>query len=50
MKIYDDEDRQVPNLGWFKKGDLVSDEVAEKLQQAGLRVKAAKAAAVKEEK
>ena len=49
MKIYDDEDRDVPNLGSFKRGDEVPDDVAAKLQDAGLKVKAAKAAKVKEE-
>lgn len=49
MKIYDDEDRIVPNLGAFKRGDEVPDDIAVQLQDAGLRVKPAKAAKVKEE-
>ena len=49
MKIYDDEDRVVPNVGAFTKGDEVPDDVAVQLQDAGLKVKAAKAAKVKEE-
>lgn len=49
MKIYDDEDRVVPNVGIFTKGDEVPDDVAVLLQDAGLKVKPAKAAKVKEE-
>lgn len=49
MKIYDDEDRVVPNLGAFTRGDEVPDDIAVILQNSGLKVKPAKAAKVKEE-
>lgn len=46
MKIYDDEDRIVPNVGAFRKGDEVPDDVAVLLHDAGLKVRAAPAAKV----
>lgn len=49
MKIYDDEDRVVPNLGEFKRGDEVPDDIAVQLQDAGLKVKLAKVVKPKEE-